>query len=86
MPDSNVARLESELAEDCAKEELFISQKRLSEFKPCNNTLNYLSRNDVRPLKKVSEKKLIHKSGQFREMGPLRRYTKQVSVLIYLII
>ena len=63
MPDSNVARLESELAEDCAKEELFISQKRLSEFKPCTNTLNYLSRNDVRPLKKVREKKAYTQIG-----------------------
>ena len=41
------------LAEDCAKEEHLVNKKRLSEFKPCKETLHYLSRNDVRPLKKV---------------------------------
>ena len=41
------------LAEDCAKEEALISKKRLLDFKPCPETLKYLSKNDVRPLKKV---------------------------------
>ena len=47
---------QSELVKDCAEEEFFISRNRLIEFKPCRQTLNYLSRNDVRPLKKKSQK------------------------------
>ena len=50
---SHIDPLQHNLAEDCAKEEHFIIKKRLSEFKPCKETLLYLSRNDVRPLRKV---------------------------------
>ena len=53
MNGSNIDPTQPKLAEDCAKEEHLISKKRLSEFKPCKETLQYLSRNDVRPLKKV---------------------------------
>ena len=45
--------MQLKLAEDCAKEESLINKKRLSDFKPCKETLQYLSKNDVRPLKKV---------------------------------
>ena len=50
---SDMDILHMKLAEDCAKEEAFISKKRLSDFKPCLETLKFLSKNDVRPLKKV---------------------------------
>ena len=50
---SDIDMMQLKLAEDCAKEESLISKKRLSDFKPCKETLQYLSKNDVRPLKKV---------------------------------
>ena len=50
---SDMDTLQLKLAEDCAKEESYIIKKRLSDFKPCKVTLKYLSKNDVRPLKKV---------------------------------
>ena len=53
MTGSDMDTLQLKLAEDCAKEEYLSSKKRLSDFKPCKETLHYLSKNDVRPLKKV---------------------------------
>ena len=50
---SDIDTMQLKLAEDCAKEESLINKKRLSDFKPCKETLQYLSKNDVRPLKKV---------------------------------
>ena len=51
---SDVDPIQYRLLEDCAIEEHLINKKKLSEFKPSKETLEYLSRNDVRPLRKVS--------------------------------
>ena len=50
---SDIDPIQYRVSEDCAIEEQLINKKKLSEFKPSKETLEYLSRNDVRPLRKV---------------------------------
>ena len=45
------------LVDACAVEESLIARNKLAEFKPSKETLKYLAKNDVRPLKKVNHGK-----------------------------